>query len=782
MIFNKKSKIEKKQKEFLRIYNDYSGEIYRFCMFRLRNKEDAEDITAETFIKFYSQDFNRIREKRAWLFKACRNIIYDKFYRPTSRNKVVMKTDNTKMDDQKPSGEDLEILVLEDHTLELIREEIDRFRDKSTADIIVLKVWEQLSFKEISKITGLQESTVKQRYYRGLDEIKAKLASKNRKNKRLKAITIPLVVAGIAKLGATTQFGITTASAATISSTVSTALGISLNVAAAGAAGTAAGVAVATTTGATSSAAVGTVTSGTAISTAATGATISTGTAAATVTAGAAGGTAATVTGSTILGGSSAQIIAAAVGTTALVGGGIGTASFIATEPEIINEPEIQQIVTEEIPLDASENNEDNAIEDEISDSSSQLNNNCINTYSNSILQFEYDECIWTVSNDSVEEEKIILTENEGEASFEMLFIATNEIEEDIVEENSTCIDSETIYNNLLTIEELGDNEFSFNTVSLDEIDTTCFIPDAGIVLANADDSYTIQIKATISETIPLSIAQQFVTDLINTNAENQVIAEDLSKIDTITDEPSETEEQSDLEVTDSEDVDSINVEEEQEQNIKEIIEYAGFCEIGIPVYPNSNNPNIFWSNTSNFQNVTNLNNYAFKAEFQLIDQSTTIHASLQIECTQQGEWDLDEIVNAEFEIFNNRNIENDTERYEVSLSRAGNKYGISGSYSITVQDIFENTETTYVYVSKNERIYRIAPFEVSGNYIKEINESTANIQFGVIKPVEEVIEDTPTSSNIEVKDQSEGNDITIEIENGSDSEPTQDEVNKEPE
>lgn len=71
------------------VYQDYVNQIYRFCMFKLNNKEDAEDMTSEVFTKFITQDINKITNVRAWLYATARNAIYDKRVRNSTENLTV---------------------------------------------------------------------------------------------------------------------------------------------------------------------------------------------------------------------------------------------------------------------------------------------------------------------------------------------------------------------------------------------------------------------------------------------------------------------------------------------------------------------------------------------------------------------------------------------------------------------------------------------------------------------------------------------------------------------
>ena len=68
---------------------EYYSPIYRYCLFFLSNKEDAEDATQETFFIF-SQKRQLLEERHisAWLYRTAHNIImreYKKRYLKTNK-------------------------------------------------------------------------------------------------------------------------------------------------------------------------------------------------------------------------------------------------------------------------------------------------------------------------------------------------------------------------------------------------------------------------------------------------------------------------------------------------------------------------------------------------------------------------------------------------------------------------------------------------------------------------------------------------------------------------
>lgn len=81
------------KKEEVEAYcKEYYSEIYRYCLYFLANKEDAEDATQETFVVFSKKGHLIDREHiRSWLYRAAHNMVlreYKKKYIKTNKECV----------------------------------------------------------------------------------------------------------------------------------------------------------------------------------------------------------------------------------------------------------------------------------------------------------------------------------------------------------------------------------------------------------------------------------------------------------------------------------------------------------------------------------------------------------------------------------------------------------------------------------------------------------------------------------------------------------------------
>jgi RNA polymerase sigma-70 factor (ECF subfamily) len=142
-----------KEVEFKEIYQKYVKDIYRFSYFSLNNKENAEDITSDTFIRLYEYGLENLDNVRPWLYKVCRNLIYDRYYRSNMQKNNINIEENEFDELENIFGsKDLESAVLDSHTVDLIQKELETV-DTLTAEIIVLRL-------NKDSIEGLKKSKI----------------------------------------------------------------------------------------------------------------------------------------------------------------------------------------------------------------------------------------------------------------------------------------------------------------------------------------------------------------------------------------------------------------------------------------------------------------------------------------------------------------------------------------------------------------------------------------------------------------------------------------------
>ncbi len=149
------------EKAFAELYNRHSSRIYAYCRRFLGNKEDAQDVFQETFVRFIdSAKQDRIMTNvPAFLLKIARNLCV-----------------NAKRKDKNPvSFEDYMSVGNgnNDHSelLKLIKMAIDILPDEYK-EIFVLREYNGLTYQEISEIVELPLSTIKIRIFRAKQKIR----------------------------------------------------------------------------------------------------------------------------------------------------------------------------------------------------------------------------------------------------------------------------------------------------------------------------------------------------------------------------------------------------------------------------------------------------------------------------------------------------------------------------------------------------------------------------------------------------------------------------------
>jgi len=167
-------KIKKNDKQaFIKAYDLYIDQLYRFVYFKVGSKEEAEDLCSAVFLKAWNyiltdnlKDRNTLK---ALLYKIARNLIIDHYRKNKVRETVSLNGDNgiEVIDEKQNMGRDLEIktdlLVLETKLPELK----DEYRE-----VIILRFVNELSVKEISEILDKTRGNVRVLIFRALSALR----------------------------------------------------------------------------------------------------------------------------------------------------------------------------------------------------------------------------------------------------------------------------------------------------------------------------------------------------------------------------------------------------------------------------------------------------------------------------------------------------------------------------------------------------------------------------------------------------------------------------------
>lgn len=180
-------RIRKKDFEaFTEIYDKYIKKIYRFIIFRVPGKEQAEDITQEVFmglLEYLKKTEVYIESVQALVYKIARNKIAS-YYEKNKQVKNVelfqesLSDNNVDVENLLISAIDLETEIDQKNNIELIITELNSWENQEFKEIITLRFIEQLSHKEIAEILNKTENNIRVIAHRALKELQNKLKNK----------------------------------------------------------------------------------------------------------------------------------------------------------------------------------------------------------------------------------------------------------------------------------------------------------------------------------------------------------------------------------------------------------------------------------------------------------------------------------------------------------------------------------------------------------------------------------------------------------------------------
>lgn len=137
--------------------------IYYYLFYRVKNKEDAEDLTSEVVLKMVKGLRNQHGNFLAWIYKIARNALID-YYRKMGRVQEISyeALSHTIPVDENPK----EILMID-----RLKEAITHLT-KEQAELITLKFIQEYDNKEIAQIMGKSIGAIKVLQYRALKALR----------------------------------------------------------------------------------------------------------------------------------------------------------------------------------------------------------------------------------------------------------------------------------------------------------------------------------------------------------------------------------------------------------------------------------------------------------------------------------------------------------------------------------------------------------------------------------------------------------------------------------
>lgn len=159
--------------DYEKLYKSYYMQVYSYTISLAKNRELAEEITQNTFYKAVSttSQFKGGSNELTWLFSIAKNIYYDEM---RNSQRIADMSEISEL----PSDENIERSVADSDMVFRIHLVLHRL-DEPYKEVFQLRVFGELSFKQIATIFGKTETWARVTYHRARLKIQERIDGKH---------------------------------------------------------------------------------------------------------------------------------------------------------------------------------------------------------------------------------------------------------------------------------------------------------------------------------------------------------------------------------------------------------------------------------------------------------------------------------------------------------------------------------------------------------------------------------------------------------------------------
>ena len=169
---------------FEQIVTSTESAVYNLALSILKRKEDAEDVTQETYLRLWRAITDTsIESPRSYILRTARNLALDVIRKNSKRedaDTVVQGADEEfeiESEDTDPVSRP-DLAYLQKMERQAVRESINEL-PTSARELIILRDLEGLPYSEIAKVLGIPEGTLKSKLFRARERLRKTILSKN---------------------------------------------------------------------------------------------------------------------------------------------------------------------------------------------------------------------------------------------------------------------------------------------------------------------------------------------------------------------------------------------------------------------------------------------------------------------------------------------------------------------------------------------------------------------------------------------------------------------------
>ncbi len=174
------------EQSFALLLQRYRSPLVNFLYRMVRNREQAEDLAQEVFVRVYRAraDYVPSAKFTTWLFRIATNLALNSL-RDTRHQRMEISLDapvtagaedgDERMLDVADKNPDIEQHLVEEARKAMIRHAIDKLPEKQRAAVLLHK-YQELDYGEIAKILACSESALKSLLFRAYEVLRVELA------------------------------------------------------------------------------------------------------------------------------------------------------------------------------------------------------------------------------------------------------------------------------------------------------------------------------------------------------------------------------------------------------------------------------------------------------------------------------------------------------------------------------------------------------------------------------------------------------------------------------
>lgn len=149
------------------MYNSYVDDIFRYLLVNVRDRQLAEDLTADTFTKAWTQiDKFDFKQPRPWLYKIAKNTMTD-YWR---KKKPEPMPEEESVSDRDSIEDEVNKRIMGDKVVEAVSHLPEDMRS-----VVSLRFMSGYSAKQTAQSLGLSEANVRVIQYRALKKLKMEM-------------------------------------------------------------------------------------------------------------------------------------------------------------------------------------------------------------------------------------------------------------------------------------------------------------------------------------------------------------------------------------------------------------------------------------------------------------------------------------------------------------------------------------------------------------------------------------------------------------------------------